>query len=67
MAITPKSEVRAAIVNGISYENAGVRAGGKDYVSLKASRAAVGGTPTGGSTTGGGGTNDDDIPIVERP
>lgn len=62
---TPKPEVRAAIVNGMTYENAGVRAGGKDYVSVKAYRAAAGGgSNTGGST---GGTTTGDEPVIERP
>ncbi len=56
----PKPEIRDTIVNGITYELAGVRAGGKDYASVKDYRDAIGG---GGSSQGGntgGGTSGDD-------
>lgn len=58
----PKPEVRRAIQDGMYYENAGVRAGGQDYVSLAAYKRAAGTGSGGGSTTTpgtGGGTPED--------
>ena len=65
----PKPEVREAIKNGMYYENAGVRAGGKDYVSLSAYKKAMGtgGTTGGGSGSTGGNSNNDDVPVEDRP
>ena len=57
---TAKPDVRANIINNISYENAGVRAGGKDYPSIKDYTDAKGGggSSQGGSSGGGGNNND---------
>lgn len=59
----PKPEVREAIRSGMYYETVGVRAGGVDYASLKAYKAARAGS---GDTTSpsappsaGGGTAED--------
>ena len=53
----PKPDIRSTIMNSITYENAGVRAGGKDYPSIKAYTDAMGGggSSSQGGNTGGGG------------
>ena len=60
---TPKPEIRASIRTGLSYELAGVRAGGHDYTSIAEYRSLSGTAPTpgtGGTTPnpGTGGTGD---------
>ena len=64
----PKVEVKQAIANGMYYENAGVRAEGKDYVSLaayKKAKAEEGDTAAGSGSSSG--SNGDDGPTEERP
>ena len=58
---TAKPEVRSTIINNISYEIAGVRAGGKDYASVKDYLDAIGGggSSQGGNTGGGSNTGGD--------
>lgn len=53
IVFTPRSEIRSALTNGLSFELSGVRAGGHDYTSVAEYRKQTGTAPTPSS---GGGT-----------